>query len=79
MTDTRELLPLCPACGSGNIKLGIVWDGGGEGLAGLYYQTKWTMHRETACSDLCLDCGLIVRTYVMNTGRDWVTYASNQE
>ena len=34
---------------------------------------------ETAYCDLCLDCGHIVRLYVMTTDRDWYTGTGNQE
>ena len=76
MTETRELLPVCPHCGGGNIKLGIRC-GGGRGYAGLFFATKWGHETEDACSDLCLDCGTITRTYVMTTDKDWETYSSD--
>lgn len=43
------------------------------------YPTWYDGGAETAYCDLCLDCGHIVRLYVMTTDRDWYTGTGNQE
>jgi len=68
----------CPYCGSGNIAQGIAWGKSAEaGNVGLKYETRagflgGLIGVAQAYSDLCLDCGAIVKTYVKeDTDKNW--------
>ncbi|MCC0649254.1 hypothetical protein [Clostridioides sp. ZZV15-6598] len=60
----------CTNCGSEKIQKNIKWGGkGNTGNVGLRYSL---LGAATVYSDLCLDCGEIVRTYIMeDTDKDW--------
>lgn len=68
----------CPYCGSEHIEQGIAWGKGREvfsnvGLmhasAGIFGNTFGSVQ---VYSDLCLDCGAIVKSYIKgDTNRDW--------
>jgi hypothetical protein len=64
----------CHKCGSERIELGISWGLSAEtGNLGLKYK-KGILHQVTQVySDLCLDCGSIVKMYIKDTtDRNWV-------
>ncbi|HIE4743492.1 hypothetical protein ND433_01110 [Clostridioides difficile] len=65
----------CPNCGSENIEQGIstVSESGFVTYrTGLEYNTRFSAKVSKTYSDLCLDCGEIVRTYIKGeTDRNW--------
>ena len=63
---------VCPYCGSKNIEEGIAWGKSAEvGNVGLKY-TKIITGVSQVYSDLCLNCGSLVRSYIKNmTDRKW--------
>lgn len=66
----------CPCCGSNRIEKGITWGQTAEiGNIGLRYVTAKVIKVvgiAEACSDLCLNCGTIVRTYIKDDKeRQW--------
>lgn len=63
----------CPYCGSERIEQGVAWGKSAEsGNVGLKYQTGILMGVVQAYSDLCLDCGSIVRTFIKeDTNKKW--------
>ena len=87
MTETRELLPVCPHCGSAGIKEGI--------QVASYSQGAWNMpvgllsttsrrfgryHLSFLYCDLCQECGTVVRTYVTDgPAEQWVTISANDD
>ena len=66
----------CPHCGGENIKTGIKWGQSADiGSVGLSYSAGFMgiVGNESVYSDLCLDCGTIVRTYVKDpAARNWL-------
>ena len=64
----------CPYCGSERIEKGVAWGKTGDnGTVGLKYTrgTLWTGVAQVY-SDLCLDCGAIVKSYVIEeTNKEW--------
>lgn len=55
----------CSFCGSEHIEEGIVWGESAEaGCAGLKYKAFIAVGVVPVYSDLCLDCGTILRTYI---------------
>ncbi|MBQ8578056.1 MAG: hypothetical protein IJ449_08885 [Clostridia bacterium] len=57
--------PACPYCGSHRIEKGIVWGKSAEGgHVGLKYNAGLFTGIEKVYSDLCLDCGSVLRTYI---------------
>ena len=62
----------CPYCGSQRIETGIMLSDGGNDEVGLEYLNGIFVGTEDIYTDLCLDCGTIVRTYVKNPqNRNW--------
>lgn len=64
----------CGHCGSERIETGIAWGVSHEtGNVGLEYTHKIFRQVTQVYSDLCLDCGEIVRSYIKDTtDRKWV-------
>jgi hypothetical protein len=64
----------CPNCGGEHIESGIAWGKSTEsGNVGLKYQIKIIFGVTQVYSDLCLDCGEIVRSYIKDTtDKKWV-------
>lgn len=64
----------CPNCGGERIESGIAWGKSTEsGNVGLKYQNKIIVGVTQVYSDLCLDCGEIVRSYIKDTtDKKWV-------
>ncbi len=64
----------CPNCGSENIEKGIAWGKSAEaGNVGLKYQAFILVGVVQVYSDLCLDCGEIVRSFIKeDTDKKWV-------
>ena len=66
----------CPFCGSERIEKGIAWGETAEiGNIGLQYVSGKLLNvvgTTEVYSDLCLDCGTIVRTYINgDTDKQW--------
>lgn len=62
----------CPYCGGNNIEEGIVWSMTAQsGNVGLAYKMGFIIGTESVYSDLCLDCGTIVRSYVREPNKKW--------
>ena len=62
----------CPYCGSQRIETGIMMSDGGTNEVGLEHLKGIFVGTEDIYSDLCLDCGTIVRMYVKNPqSRNW--------
>lgn len=69
---------MCPYCKSTNIRkdanLSLVGDGGGIGVD---YEKEGTMFYKTDIErmkiDFCLDCGTVVRFFLPNPKRKWLT------
>jgi len=63
----------CPYCGSENIEIGVAWGKATEkGNVGLKYQNGLLAGVVQVYSDLCLDCGSLLRTYVKDIRpRQW--------
>lgn len=64
----------CPHCQGERIEQGIAWGKAAEsGNVGLKYKTFVLVGVVQAYSDLCLDCGTIVRSYINeDTDKQWV-------
>ena len=65
----------CPYCGSENIRTGIKWGKAAEaGSVGLDYKAGiFLVGNAAVYSDLCMDCGTIVRSYVKDsTDKNWL-------
>ena len=64
---------ICPHCGSSNIEEGIRWAEAREGAkVGLLYKKTVFAGVAVAYSDLCRDCGTIIRTFIKeNTDKNW--------
>lgn len=62
----------CPYCGSENIEIGVAWGKSAEaGNVGLKYENIFTGVIQVY-SDLCLNCGTLLRTYIKDsTPRQW--------
>ena len=65
----------CPFCGSENIETDVAWGKTAEvGNIGLKYKSSFMGAKAVAqvYSDLCLDCGTIVRSYIKeDTDKKW--------
>ena len=63
----------CPYCGSENIETGVAWGKSAEtGNVGLKYSAAIFTGVTQVYSDLCLNCGSLVRTYIKDrTDRKW--------
>lgn len=63
----------CPYCGNERIETGIAWGKSAEaGNVGLKYSRGFLVGVTQVYSDLCLDCGTIVRSYIKDTtDRKW--------
>ncbi len=58
----------CCHCGGDNIETGIAWGQMAEiGIIGLVYKGSILSSVVQVYSDVCLDCGEIVRTYIKDT------------
>jgi hypothetical protein len=80
MTSEKRSAPAigisrCPYCGSSNIVRNILVDQTADaGRIGLAYRVRFrVIIPEQLLTDLCDDCGSVVRTFVRTTGRKWVT------
>ena len=66
----------CPYCGSERIEREIAWGRSAEtGSTGLKYKTDFYQTDGIAqiYSDLCLDCGTVIRSYIIgDTDKDWI-------
>ncbi len=68
----------CPFCGSERIETEVAWGKSVDtGNVGLKYSTGKGLLSGTgiaeAYSDLCMDCGSIIRTYIKEeTDKDWI-------
>ena len=69
----------CPHCGSERIEIGVAWGKSSEtGNVGLKYRAGGGFFGGItgvvqAYSDLCLNCGTIVRTYIKeDTSKEWI-------
>ena len=65
----------CPYCGSERIETGIPWGQAADiGSVGLSYKARaFLIGNTTVYSDLCLDCGTIVRSYIQEpTDKNWL-------
>lgn len=62
----------CPYCGSERIEFGVAWGKSAEsGNVGLKYTNVFTGVVQVY-SDLCLNCGSILRTYIKeDTNKNW--------
>lgn len=69
----------CTHCGSERIEQGIAWGKSTEtGNVGLKYKAAIFVGVVQAYSDLCLDCGTILRSYIKeDTNRQWVKTPSS--
>ena len=67
----------CPYCGSERIETGIAWGKTAEsGYIGLKSRVGVFGNVSQVYSDLCLDCGTIVRSYIKeSTDQKWVKSA----
>ncbi|MBQ6654916.1 MAG: hypothetical protein IJM79_05260 [Erysipelotrichaceae bacterium] len=55
----------CPFCGSEDIIKGVVWSGGMNcKTVGLSEKNLLGRQTHQVCSDVCRECGTIVRTYL---------------
>lgn len=62
----------CPYCGGSNIEKGIKWTMQAQaGNVGLSFTAGFLGGTEAVYSDLCLDCGTIVRSYVREPNKKW--------
>ena len=63
----------CPYCGSERIEIGVAWGKSAEtGNVGLKYSKGILTGVAQVYSDLCLDCGTLVRAYIKDrTDRKW--------
>ena len=66
----------CPKCGSERIETGITWGyamSTGTSIGLKYKDTQWGSRKANVFSDLCLDCGTIVSTYIKDTtDKEWI-------
>lgn len=64
----------CSYCGSENIVEGVSWVQSMEGTreVGLRHQGRFFLGVSQVYSDLCLDCGTIVRSYVKELDKNYV-------
>ncbi len=63
----------CPYCGSKSIEIGVAWGKSAEtGNIGLKYSKGILSGVTQVYSDLCLDCGSLIRSYIKDkTDRNW--------
>lgn len=63
----------CPYCGNERIEAGVAWGKATEaGNVGLKFSKGFLVGVTQVYSDLCLDCGTIVRSYIKDTtDRKW--------
>ncbi len=63
----------CPYCGSMRIEYGVAWGKSAEsGNVGLKYKAGFLTGVVQVYSDLCLDCGSLLRTYIKeDTNKVW--------
>ena len=63
----------CPYCGSDNIEMGVAWGKSTEtGNVGLKYKAGIFVGVTQVYSDLCVNCGTLLRTYIKDsTPRKW--------
>lgn len=64
----------CRNCGSENIEKGIIWSlNTHQGEIGLTYKTRILLDTSRVYSDLCLECGEVLRTYIKDSPKykDW--------
>jgi hypothetical protein len=63
----------CPYCGSENIEVGVAWGKAAEtGNVGLKYENGILVSVVQVYSDLCLDCGSLLRSCIKDsTPRKW--------
>ncbi|MCL2760874.1 MAG: hypothetical protein FWD70_04410 [Desulfuromonadales bacterium] len=71
----------CPKCGSERIEVGVAWGSGRgnrtapeRGRVGLLYKVnKYSNFPVGVHSDLCLDCGTVLSTYIQETtDKEWM-------
>lgn len=64
----------CPYCGSERIESRILWSKTAEtGAIGLAYKSAIFVGTAQVYSDLCLDCGSIIKTYIEgDTNKKWI-------
>ena len=65
----------CPSCGSTDIVRNVTMSQSVEvGSTGLEYKTGVVFRNtEALLADLCKRCGTVVRLYVKNPDRKWIT------
>ncbi len=65
----------CPYCGSQEIAADVIVNQTADaGRIGLAYKTRFLVTGTAALrTELCRSCGSVVRLYVKDTGRDWLT------
>ncbi|MEM5770180.1 MAG: hypothetical protein AAGU32_18105 [Bacillota bacterium] len=63
----------CPYCGSEKIEVGVAWGKAVEtGNVGLKYESGFLVGVVQVYSDLCLNCGSLLRSYIKDsTPRQW--------
>lgn len=63
----------CKNCGGNNIEEGIAWGIANQALdVGLKYNSLMMTSAVSAYSDVCMDCGEILRIYIMDKSkRKW--------
>lgn len=71
----------CPNCGSNHIEEGIVWGAREDGgRLGLEYKKFIFEGIAQMYSDLCVDCGEVVRTYIKDyNDKKWVKFTTEEE
>ncbi|MFA5189268.1 MAG: hypothetical protein WC740_01000 [Verrucomicrobiia bacterium] len=65
----------CPDCGSTDVIAGVKISMTAEvGSIGLSYKANMLLHgTEALCADMCQACGTVIRLYVKNPRRKWIT------
>ena len=65
----------CPSCGSPDVVRNVTMSQPVEvGSIGLEYKATLGIRKtETLLSDLCKQCGTVVRLHVKHTDRKWIT------
>ena len=73
--STPPQISRCPHCGSQDIVADvIVGQTADAGRIGLGYKTHFLLTGTAALrTELCRQCGTVVRLYVKETGKDWQT------
>ena len=75
----------CPYCGSEKILKGVVWTASNSRVVGL--GERFLLHRmpNQVCSDICEECGTVVRTYIKDfdrlkkEGANWIQDKNAEE